>query len=88
MYNHFCVEVGDQVIINPEYWDEDLIDPYFSNGPDHIYIVTYVKALANGTALVFLDGNDDRWENSLDLLLPIEQPPEFEISDDISSLFE
>lgn len=88
MDRYFHVELGDLVIINPEYWDEDLIDPYFSNGPDHIYTVTSVKALANGTALVSLDGNDDRWGNSLDLLLPIEQPPGFEISDDISSLFE
>ena len=81
--------MGDKVMINPDYYDEDLIEPYLSNGPNHVYTVTSVKEFE--TYLMFgLDGERETWDNDTRYLLLLETVSDSEFvaasNDDLSLL--
>ena len=94
----FPVKVGDAVMISPEYWSRSgngthFAEPYKSNGPDHIYIITRVSDDyfgGNHYASISLDG-DGGWDNEYEYLWPVVQfgvEEELSAVGDVSVLFE
>ena len=94
---YFPVKVGDEVMINPEYWSRSgngshFAEPYRSNGPDHIYIVTRVSGDypgGNHYASISLDSGGG-WNNEREFLLPVAQMGQGELAavGDVSVLLE
>lgn len=100
---YFPVQVGDQVMINPEYWAKNqhrFIEPYKSNGVDYIYTVTKVSGygdpnlhqltinVADKRLTIDLNGYDDGWDNDLEYLIPVPSESELGGLGDVSELFE
>lgn len=93
---YFPVKEGDWVMINPEYWARSgngthFAEPYKSNGPDHIYIVTRVSSDypgGNRYTSICLDG-DGGWENNYEYLWPVVQLEQEDLAavGDVSVLF-
>ena len=79
--DYFHVEVGDRVMIQPMYWERRhhyFIEPYASNGPDHIYTITRISSdgiaadPAIGRYELGLDGMNAGWTNDPQYLLPLD----------------
>ena len=65
----FPVQVGDRVMISPEYWRQSgngshFSEPYKSNGQDYIYTVTHIDGNGDGNSPCFIriDGHGG-WDN-------------------------
>lgn len=92
MDKYFPVKVGDQVKISPKHWGNgsNFVEPYRSNGKDHIYTITAILRKNNGSGRceIELDGTRNGWPNEFRYLLPVEPEEELKALGDVSALFE
>lgn len=92
MDKYFPVRVGDQVKIDPKYWGNgsDFVEPYRSNGKDHIYTVTAILTDydGHGCCEIEIDGMRSHWSNEFLYLLPVEPEEDLKALGDVSALFE
>ena len=92
-YEYFPVEVGDQIMINPEYWTrcsngQAFVEPYCSNGPNHIYTVVEICGKAfDGVGVRFKVDAEGICVNRCDHLVSLGQEGDIECPGDISMLF-